>query len=343
MLALRKTEAAEGLALAEVPDPGPPGPAQVRLDIVATGICGTDLSVERWEPGYHAFMQGHLPVTIGHETVARVAAIGTEVTNLGIGDLVVVNPAIACGRCPACRAGDPVGCSDRQAFGLVRDGAFAAHALAPAAYCYKLPANVPPELGALAEPLSVGMHALLVGGFMAGLRVAVFGPGPIGQGVAVLARQLGAADVVIVGRDDGPRLQLLREMGFETLIDLAEAEAAERLAAMPGVALAVEAAGVPEAAEAALSLLAPEGVLALAGMGDRPARIDLGRVVKYRLQLRGASRIPPFVWPLVLDALAADPGAFAPLVTHRLPLTQADAAFALCRSRIASKVLLLPD
>jgi threonine dehydrogenase-like Zn-dependent dehydrogenase len=186
------------------------------------------------------------------------------------------------------------------------------------------------------------MHALQVGGFAAGQRVVVFCPGPIGQGVAVLARHLGAAEVAVVGHEDGPRLQLLREMGFETLIDLVEAGAAERLAALPGFALAVEAAGVPEAAEAALGVLAPGGVLSLAGMGEKPARIDLGRIVKYRLQLRGASRVPPAIWPLVLEALAADPAGFAPLVTHRLPLTEAEAAFALCRSRLASKVLLLP-
>jgi threonine dehydrogenase-like Zn-dependent dehydrogenase len=217
--------------------------------------------------------------------------------------------------------------------------------LAPVRYCFELPQNVPLELGALVEPLSVGAHALAVADFKRGDRVLVFGPGPIGQGVAALARAFGASEVAVVGLSDAARFQALRAAGITQLFDMAEEETAQRLAdtAGSGFDIVVEAAGVPEVINQALSLLRPQGVLAIAGMDERPASVDILKLVKNRLQIRGVSRIPPSVWPLVIGALAADPGGFKPLITHRLPLSRAFEGFELCRTGKASKVLLLPD
>ncbi|MFV3074904.1 zinc-dependent alcohol dehydrogenase [Niveispirillum fermenti] len=344
MLALRKTEAGQGLALVDLPPPPEPGPGQVRIRVAATGICGTDLAIDRWTPSYAGFMASVLPVTLGHETVGHIVSVGDGVDAGRVGRTVVVNPAVACGACGPCRAGDPVGCAARQPVGLVRDGAFAPFLLAPADYCYDLPDNVPVELGALAEPLSVGAHALSVGGFRPGMRVVVLGPGPIGQGVAALARHLGAAQVAIVGQDDGPRLEVLRGMGFQHCVDRACDGADAELARLAGDGfdLAVEAAGVGAAIDQGLALLRSRGVLVAAGMPERPATVDIMRLVKYRLEIRGASRIPPSAWGVVLSALAAAPSALAPLITHRFPLAQADAALRLCHGRTPSKVLLLP-
>lgn len=344
MLALRKTESAPGLSLVDLPPPPAPGPGQALIRVAATGICGTDLSVDRWTASYSGFMGGALPVTLGHETAGRIVAVGPDVDPARVGRDVAVNPAVACAACAACRAGDPVGCTNRQAIGLIRDGAFAPYMLAPADHCYDVPDNVPVELAALAEPLSVGAHALSVGGFRAGMRVLVFGPGPIGQGTAALARHLGAAQVAVVGLNDGPRLDLLRSMGFDHCIDMADAGAAAALAGIAGDGfdLAVEAAGVGAVIDQALALLRPQGVLVVAGMPERPASVDVMRLVKYRLEIRGASRIPPPAWAVVLKALAEAPDSFAPLITHRFPLAEAQAAFALCHGRTPSKVLLLP-
>lgn len=345
MLALQKTRDGEGLELREVPRPRAPGPGEIQLRIAATGICGTDLGVEKWSPGYAALMGKALPVTLGHETVGRVTALGEGVASPAVGEAVVVNPAIACGACARCAAGDPVGCLDRKGFGLVLDGAFAGYANVDARYAYRLPASVPLELGALVEPLSVGAYALDVAGFAAGDRVVVFGPGPIGQGAAVLAKQMGAAEVAVVGFDDAARFETLRRLGFEALVDLREQGAADRLKALAGRGfdVAIEAAGVAAVVDQALAVLRPQGVLALAGMGDSTAPFDMGLLVRNRLQMRGVSRIPPRIWPEVIALLAAAPDAFAPLVTHRMPLSRAIEAFALARGGQASKILLIPE
>lgn len=345
MLALRKIEATYGLSLAEIEPPGQPGPGEVLVEVVATGICGSDISIESWAEGYRAFMARALPVTLGHETVGKVIALGAGVTRPTLGATVVINPAVACGSCARCRLGDAVGCTDRQAIGMIRDGAFARLVTAPAAYCYQLAANIPVELGALAEPLSVGAHALMVGGMAEGKRVVIFGPGPIGQGAAAMARAMGARDVVVVGMNDCARFDVLRRMQFEHLVDMAEPDGSRELAKLAGVGvdIAVEAAGVPVVVEQALSVLVSEGILVLAGMASCKASFDMLHLVRMRLQIRGASRIPPAAWDIVLAALAASPDRFAPLITHRMKLSDADAALALCRRREASKVLLFPE
>ena len=345
MLALQKTHDGEGLELRDVPRPDAPGPGEVQLRIAATGICGTDLGIQKWSAGYASVMNKALPVTLGHETVGQVTALGEGVERLEIGDTVVVNPAIACGVCAACAEGDAIGCLDRQAFGMVLDGAFAGRVNVDVRYAYPLPGNVPLELGALVEPLSVGAYALDVADMKAGDRVVIFGPGPIGQGVAVLARQMGAADVAVVGFRDAARFATLRELGFAQLIDMSENGAGEELAALAGRGfdVAIEAAGVASVVDQALAVLRPQGVLAMAGMGEASAPLNVGLLVRNRLEVRGVSRIPPRIWPRVIALLAADPAAFAPLITHRMPLSQAQEAFALARSGQSSKILLIPD
>jgi 2-desacetyl-2-hydroxyethyl bacteriochlorophyllide A dehydrogenase len=312
--------------------------------VAATGICGSDLHIDSWGASYQRFMSRILPVTLGHETAGRVVEIGAAVTALAPGDRIVVNPAVACGRCARCRADDPIGCLDRQAVGMVRNGAFARYMIAPASYCYPLPEAISDELGALVEPLSVGAHALAVGGFKPGDRVVVFGPGPIGQGAAILARQMGASEVAVVGRDDPVRFDTLRQLGIDRLYDMIDPAAAARLAAEAGEGydLAIEAAGVGVVINQALRLLKPCGVLAVAGMAEEPAELDILLVVKNRLQIRGVSRIPPSAWSTVLAVMEPDPEAFRPLITHRLPLSEAATGFDLCHRREASKILLLP-
>jgi threonine 3-dehydrogenase len=345
MLALQKTRDGEGLELRDVPRPAAPPAGALQLKIAATGICGTDLGIQKWGPGYAGMMNKALPVTLGHETVGRVAALGEGVTGFAIGDAVVVNPAISCGHCAACLEGDAVGCTDRRPFGMVLDGAFAGLANVDARYAYHLPKHVPLELGALVEPLSVGMHALDVAGFAPGQRVVVFGPGPIGQGAAVLAKQMGAAEVVVVGFRDDARFATLQALGFDQLIDMSLEGAADRLAELAGRGfdIAVEAAGVASVVDQALAVLRSQGVLALAGMGEASAPVNIGLMVRNRLQLRGVSRIPPAVWPRVIALLAANPAAFAPLITHRMKLSDAQEAFALARSGQSSKILLIPE
>ena len=108
MLALQKAADRQGLELRDVPSPGAPEAGEVLIEVAATGICGSDIAIESWTISYSAFMNSHLPVTLGHETAGVVVAAGPEVDPAWVGRRVVVNPAVACGKCVACRSGDDV-------------------------------------------------------------------------------------------------------------------------------------------------------------------------------------------------------------------------------------------
>lgn len=339
MRALRKTRAAAGIELADAPVPQQLAAGEVRVRVLAAGICGSDLHVDDWTPSY-AFIAASLPVTLGHEFVG-IAEAGALA-----GQRVVVRPSVTCGMCSACTGGRHDDCERRTGIGMTRDGAFAPWVAVPERNCVPVPAGLADEVAALAEPLSVSMQALRVAGSVRGQRVLVMGPGTIGQGIAAMARHAGAAQVVVTGRDDAHRLATLRQMGFDTVADVAGTPLAAATAAFTGGApfdTVFEATGVPESIHEALPLLRRHGAVVVTGIHARPLALDLTGLVRRQQQLRGSLRPPEADWPLALQHLAELGDALAPMVSHVLPLARGLEGFALAHGRQASKVVLRPE
>lgn len=340
MLALRKMRPSHGLALAEVPEPVP-GPQDVLIEVGATGICGSDLHIDHWAPSYH-FIAAALPVTLGHEICGRVVARGGDVEAPALGQQVVVMPSVTCGACNHCRGGEPERCGARTGIGLTRDGGFAALLAAPARNCLALPAAIDPAVAALAEPLTVAQQAVARGGIAAGCRLLVIGPGAIGLGAALLARRAGAAAVVVCGRQDTARLALARRLGVDHALDLAiEEESAIAELAGDGFDVAIEAAGTPAALDLAVRHVRHGGVVVAAGIYDAPAPVDVTRLVRRQIDLRGSHRSPLAAWRQVIAALAGEPERFAPLITHRVALSQGLGAFAAAHAREGCKIAIV--
>lgn len=343
MLALRKTSPGFGLSLDEVPPAHPPGPGEVVLEVEAAGICGSDVHAYEWTDGY-GFMALHLPVVMGHEFAGRVLRPGTG-SGFEAGARVCVMPFVACGACPECRAGNARDCARRETIGLTRDGGFAREVRVPARCCVPLPENVDSETGALAEPLGVALEAVLTAGIGVGDTVLVLGPGTIGQGIALMARLAGAARVLIAGRADEPRFAVLRALGFDALLDVAETPLADSVMAITGgrrVDAVVEATGVPASVNDGLAVLKRGGVLVAAGIHAAPLTLPLTEFVRMRHQLRATHGAARGTWTRVLAHLERDPEAFRPMITHRLPLSRGIEGFELARQRAASKVVLAP-
>lgn len=339
MKALRKTRAAAGVELVEMAPPAAPDGDDVLVRVLAAGICGSDLHVDDWTPSY-AFVEPALPVTLGHEFVG-VAESGPHA-----GRRVVVRPSVTCGCCAACVQGRHDACEHRTGIGMTRDGAFAARVRVPQRNCVPVPEGIPDEVAALVEPLSISMQALRVAGDVAGRTVLVMGPGTIGQGIALLARHAGAAQVVVSGFDDAVRFGALRRMGFDRLVDVAGSTLAEQVAPlMGGTAFDVvfEATGVPETVNEALPLLRRNGIVVVTGIHSRPLSLDLTALVRRQLQLRGSFRPPESDWPRALDLMRELEASLRPMVSHVLPLSRAVEGFALAHDRQASKVLLRPE
>lgn len=345
MLALRKVEAAPGGRLVETPTPETAPPGAVVIRVAAAGLCGSDLHAFDWTPGY-GFMADRLPVTLGHEIAGIVVALGEGVGSVRPGDRVTCAPFVGCGACAACRAARPEDCPERRVLGLHMDGGFAERLVAPAANCRRLPPGLPLDLAALAEPLAVAVNAVSVGEVAAGERVIALGAGPIGVMAAWAAARRGA-EVLLLGRNDADRLAVAETLGLRTA-DVAGDGAGGTLAAAAARAFdgpvdrVLEATGAASAVAEALDLLRGGGVLVVAGIHDRPLTLDLTALVRSRRQLRGAWGAPDAALDEAVALLAAHPDALSRLVTHRLPLEEAERGFALARERKALKVLLTP-
>lgn len=347
MLALRKTAPAPGLSLDQVHEPGAPGTGEVLIEVAATGICGSDLHVFEWAGSSYDFMRDLLPVTLGHEFSGRIAAVGTGVQGLAEGDMVAVIPTSSCMQCEQCVGGRPFQCNARKTIGLTRDGAFARFVRVPAMSCLLLPAETDPAIAALAEPLCVGDNAANVGEIGFGDTVVVLGPGTIGQAIARAARWRGASRVIVLGKNDGARLRTSLEIGATDIIDLAQCgNLKEAITAITGGHLAdvvVEATGHPSSISDGMSVLRKEGILVCAGIHAVPASIDLTQLVRNRLQIRGAHGAPRSSWEAIIRRIVVEPDAVRPMISRQMKLSDAMAAFEMCRARDVSKIILRPE
>ncbi len=347
ILALRKTAPAFGAELVETSLADLDlAPDEVEIEVLAAGICGSDLHAYAWDSGYE-FMAPLLPVTIGHEFCGIVRARGAAVEGeaaVAVGDRVVCWPTVPCGACGACRGGDPLGCEARRIIGLHRDGGFCARVRVPAANCFAVPPGMAPDLAALAEPLAIAIHAADLAGIEAGSRVAVLGPGPIGLAAAWIAARDGAR-VLLVGLDDPHRLKLAREMGIESVADLSQGTLADHVeAAFGGKAdRVIEATGAPASVEEGLGVLRPRGVLVAAGIHSGHCSVDLADLVRGKKQIRGAHDTTEPSFRRAIDLLDREAEALGRLVSHRLPLREALRGFELARGGTAMKIILYPS
>ena len=344
MQALRKTEPAHGVHLTHADMPAP-GPGEVLLRVHSAGVCGTDLHIAEWTRSYH-FLAPALPVTIGHEFSGEIAALGEGTEGLPLGQLVAVRPSVTCGLCAACSAGDFDACTTRRGIGVLRNGGFAPWAAVPLRNCVPVPAGVEGDVAALAEPLTVSHEAVRTAGVRPGDRVLVLGPGNIGQGIALFARAAGAAQVVVAGHGDGPRLEVLRAMGFHDVLDFEGSDMDAALApylAQGRFDAVIEATGAAAVIAPALRALKVHGVLVITGIHAAPVPIDLTALVRNHQQLRGSYRAPESAWPEVVRFMQSHQPLLREMITHRVPLSRAEEGFALARARHASKVLVQPE
>ena len=344
MRAVQKVRPEFGLDLREVPEPDAPLADEVIVSVAATGVCGTDLHIYEWTPGYEAMTQC-MPVTLGHEFSGVIASVGSSVRGLDVGTLVAVRPSVVCGRCAACRDGRPDDCSHRTGLGVTRDGALARVVRVPAENCMPVPRGMDPHIAALTEPMTVSAEAVDTGEVQPGSRVLILGPGNIGQGAALFAREAGAARIVIAGKRDAPRLDVLRTMGFHDTVDTGERSLLDALA--PYLAdgkfdVVIEATGSPAVVQPALDVLRKRGILVVVGIHAKPASIDLTRLVRAHQQIRGSYRAPLATWPRVIAFLQRNADLVSNMITHRLPLDRAVEGIELSRTRSASKVLIVP-
>src|SRR5712671_2111105 len=208
MLALVKTAPGPGLSLENVPEPAM-GINDVRIGVRKTGICGTDLHIESWDPWAARTIKP--PLVVGHEFVGTVLEIGSNVTDLAAGDTVSGEGHVVCGHCRHCRAGRYNLCAKTVGLGVNRDGAFAEQVVLPVTNVWHHWPGIDEEVAAIFDPFGNAVHTALSFPVL-GEDVLVVGAGPIGLMATAVARHAGAR-FVVVSEPNEFRRELAKTMG----------------------------------------------------------------------------------------------------------------------------------
>jgi L-iditol 2-dehydrogenase len=337
MLALVKTTRGEGhLALLERPEPIA-RPGWVSIAVMYGGICGTDLHI------LHDRFPYWPPVTLGHEFVGTVATVGNDVDPALVGVRVVSEPhSMACGTCFLCRRGNAELCAEKRSPGWGIDGTFAGAVTLPVHLIHRVPDDMPDRVAALAEPMAVAVTALTRGGVDPGDTVVVIGPGPVGILLAIGARAMGAANVIVVGREPSDRLRFAASLGLRTAIaDGADAEVRE-LTAGRGADLIVEATGSAAAIALALEAVRRRGRLVAVGLsGHADVAVPWDRAVSQAVDVAFSMSSNGTAWDPALAILAQTGAALEPMTTV-FPLVSWEVAFRAVADRTVIKALLDP-
>ena len=248
------------VSVKEVEDPVPKATEAV-VKVEACGICGTDIHVMRGE-----FAPTRYPIVPGHEFSGEVVAIGSDVSNLKVGDVVAVDPSLYCGHCRQCRLGRFNLCENWNAIGVgSANGACAELVAVPAANAFRLPVDIPRFWGALVEPLSCAVHGLDQVDLQVAGSYLIYGAGTMGLLLAQLAKDSGASQVDII--DTNPkRHPLAKKLAADRT-----AVSADELDQPQGWDVVIDATGVVRAIEDGLRRVSRGGTFLMFGVANADA------------------------------------------------------------------------
>ena len=266
---------------------------QLQVDVAYGGICGSDLHY--YQHGGFGTVRIKEPMVLGHEVSGIVRVVGSAVQNFKAGQRIAISPSRPCGQCQYCQKGQHNHCLDMRFFGSAMrfphvQGAFRQTLVIDASQAHPLNDSLSLSLAALAEPLSVGLHAIQRAGSVFGKQVLVTGCGPIGTLLIGALRRAGAARIVAVDIADKP-LECARAMGADEAINIAkQPEALAPFALNKGVFdVMFEASGNDRALRNGLDVVAPRGVIVSIGLGG-DSTLPLNQLVGKELELRGTFR-----------------------------------------------------
>jgi L-iditol 2-dehydrogenase len=341
MKALVKTkDGPGGLELLDRPEPEV-GFGEVLIEVAYAGICGTDIHIleGRWRCS--------TPVVLGHEFSGHVAAIGSGVDSLSVGDRVTAgNPARTCGMCLHCRKGNAFMCPQRISLGFMIDGAFTRYVVVRKETIHIIPQGVTLEEAALCEPMSAAVRGLMERHTIhAGERVLISGAGPIALLAAAVAKAEGAVVAICGLTADQKRLECAQKIGIDEVVNLecdSLTSAVNILTDSAGVDTVVECAGAPASLTNCLQNVRKGGTLVQIGIYPSSFELDFNSLVMNELQFVGVYGHIWSTWETSLGLMRDKKVEVNTIITHKLPLAQWEDGLAAIRNGDAIKVLLEP-
>jgi scyllo-inosose 3-dehydrogenase len=337
-------------------DPSEPGPREMILKVGACGICGSDVHMFETDDDGYMFLPYHLatPVVTGHEFSGKVVAVGSEVREFAIGDLVSAEEIQWCGECDACRGGYWNQCRYIEDLGFTIDGGFAEYVRVNVKYCWSLNAvlerygdeTMALEVGSMTEPVSVAYEGMFTrsGGFLPGGAVAVFGGGPIGLAAVALAKAGGASKIFCFEPLE-ERRALAQTLGATHGVDPLQVDPGELIAEETkgdGVAMAVECTGnFPAVMQSIESSLGIGGKVAVVGMDGRPAQLNfIDHQLKAASVYGTVGHSGSWDFPNVIKLMASGQIDMHHAITRRFPLEDLVAAIDETKTRVDGKILV---
>ncbi len=339
MKALVKAKSEKGLWMQNVPVPEI-APDEVLIRIERTAICGTDMHIYGWDDW--AQKNVPVPMVVGHEYGGTVAAIGSTVKRVSVGDRVTGEGHVVGRRSRNARAGkfhlDP----DTKGIGVNLPGAFAEYLALPEFNVIPLPENLSLDIAAIMDPLGNAVHTALAFDLV-GEDVLITGAGPIGIMAAAVAERAGAKRVVLTDIEDW-RLDFAKTLTTRTrTVNTMNEDLQDVMNAIgmnEGFDVGLEMSGAKPAFEQMLDTMLMGGNIAMLGIPAVPYPVDLSKIVGKALTVKGIyGRQMYETWYKMLALL--DSGLdMSDMITHRFPARDWQKAFDLMETRKAGKVIL---
>ena len=348
MPALVKRERKEGLWLDEAPVPTI-GIDDVLIEVLRTGICGTDVHIYNWD----AWAQRTIPVPmiVGHEFVGRIVAAGSNVHDFHEGDIVSGEGHVVCGRCRNCLAGRRHLCKNTQGIGVNRSGAFAQYIALPVTNVWVHESAADDQAGhhspisrdvqSIFDPFGNAVHTALQFDVL-GEDVLVTGCGPIGCMAVAIARHAGAR--FVVATDVNPyRLDLAMKMGATVAADVrtrTPADVQKEFGMKEGFDVGLEMSGNPQAFRDMLANMAHGGKIAMLGIPEKEMAIDWNTVVFNMLTIKGIYGREMYETWYKMTVMLQSGLDIRPVITHRFAAEEFERGFDAMRSGKSGKVVL---
>jgi len=328
--------------LMNMPEPVP-GPEEVKIEVKAAGICGSDIHIYRGD----RTLPIKPPVIMGHEFTGVIAEVGSSVTEWKIGDRVTSETsAYVCGKCISCRTGNYNICPERRVIGYWFHGAFTKYCVVPSRIVHRLPDNLSFISGALAQPLAVCVNAVTEKTvILPGDVVVIAGPGPIGLLSLQLARAEGATVILLGTEADRERLDLGRKLGADVTVNIQEQDPWRVVSGMTdgdGADVFIECSGSSDAVRIGFRLVRRGGHYTQIGLTGHDLKLDFDTVAYKEMTIQGSIGQKWTSWRRGLKLLSEGLVKTEGLVSDVLPLTEWKTGFMKMERKESVKVILTP-
>lgn len=338
---MKVKEGVGNVEMCEIPEPAV-GPKDVKIKVMAVGICGTDIKIRSGDAWSNP------PVVLGHELSGVVAEVGSEVKDVKVGQRVVTETgAVVCGHCYYCKTGNFLMCRDRLSIGYGVNGGMTEYCVVPEDIIHTLPDSVPFDAGSVCEPAAVSVHAVYDSVRPEpGDLVVVIGAGAIGLLVAQIVKDFGATVIITGLTHDRMRLDKATELGIDYAVDTQTQDLeplVKKLSGGMGADLVYECSGSAPGIRTGMSMLKKMGSLVQIGLTKPTLEIEYSMLTGKQIRLVGTFGHKWESWETALRLISQGKLNTSALITHHFSLDDWEEGFRIAEAQEGIKVILEPN